>query len=564
MNRNYRTKLVVELMMFATCFFMICFLGNLPIAANPNAAADDGLMLSLAKSIVKGEWLGEYSYLTMVKGPVFSILLAVFNKLGISFVTMEVFLYVFGVFVFSIAMNKAFNNCFFMVILFCALLFNPIAYCKETLQETYRCGIGLGFSLIILGYYIYFYFQSNMFSILSIGFAIITSIAYSLLIYIRDDSIWIKPFMVVAIIIIMIRKMLVNKVNNKILLLSVILLVLPFFMAHILGAGISKQNESHYGVYCVTDSKNTNFARCYNLLISIEDNTDIQRVYMSKSKRDAIYEYSPTLRGITLLENQIAAWSSYARNNAYGDYGEIEGTYFYWALRDAVSRDGYYDSGERSEQFYGKVYDELSEAVEDGKLKTIRTMPSIFMMPWRDGYFSLLVNEMINSVNFIYSFEELNVFGSDMPNANASDQEMIEVAQFCHGYTINSVTLSDKKYISEIDKKVAVIRFVIKIYQVFNPLLFWASIILGVVWCVSLILEIGRKRYSELDIFVVVVGIIFSFLLIVGGVSYIEISDYQAIFYTYLAPAYLLLIIAEVVLMFKGMNAVVKLMHGRK
>ncbi len=44
-----------------------------------NQLCDDDMMVEMAKSIRAGKWLGNYTSNTLVKGPVFPIILAIIN-----------------------------------------------------------------------------------------------------------------------------------------------------------------------------------------------------------------------------------------------------------------------------------------------------------------------------------------------------------------------------------------------------------------------------------------------------------------------------------------------------
>ncbi len=59
---------------------------NIPIAPYPNQAYDDQMMVDMAINIRAGNWLGEYTSNTLVKGPVFPFILALINYGGLSYI----------------------------------------------------------------------------------------------------------------------------------------------------------------------------------------------------------------------------------------------------------------------------------------------------------------------------------------------------------------------------------------------------------------------------------------------------------------------------------------------
>ena len=68
-------------------------ISNIPITPYPNQLCDDDMMVEMAKSIRAGKWLGNYTSNTLVKGPVFPIILAIImnqRELKISFITLPI------------------------------------------------------------------------------------------------------------------------------------------------------------------------------------------------------------------------------------------------------------------------------------------------------------------------------------------------------------------------------------------------------------------------------------------------------------------------------------------
>ena len=76
---------------------------NLPIMAVPKGIHDDWIMVHLAETLRNGQWLGEYSDLTLTKGMFFPLYLALCNFLHLSYLnvtalwyTVSCMLFVYG------------------------------------------------------------------------------------------------------------------------------------------------------------------------------------------------------------------------------------------------------------------------------------------------------------------------------------------------------------------------------------------------------------------------------------------------------------------------------------
>ena len=134
---------------------------DFPIVGYVSAGEDDGLMMNLAKSILEGNWLGEYRYNTLMKGPVFPIILAGMYKLGLPFIGTMTALYTFSCIIFMIAVRKLIKNKYIFIAIFAVLLFNPIMYTHAIIQRVYRNALIPSFALLITGSYIAIFLRRN-------------------------------------------------------------------------------------------------------------------------------------------------------------------------------------------------------------------------------------------------------------------------------------------------------------------------------------------------------------------------------------------------------------------
>ena len=95
---------------------------------------DDLLVIKRAKSIIKGNWLGSYNHLTLVKGIGFEIFLVIFNFLKISFVNAQSIMYILACIYFIYAIRNLIKSKKFLLVIYVLMLFNPISLGFETFQ----------------------------------------------------------------------------------------------------------------------------------------------------------------------------------------------------------------------------------------------------------------------------------------------------------------------------------------------------------------------------------------------------------------------------------------------
>ena len=89
---------------------------------------DDALMIKQAKNILKGNYLGDYSPLMLIKGPIFPLILALVAKLKITMSLFLTMLYILVNIYFIYSLKNIINNKKYLLFIFIILLFNPASY----------------------------------------------------------------------------------------------------------------------------------------------------------------------------------------------------------------------------------------------------------------------------------------------------------------------------------------------------------------------------------------------------------------------------------------------------
>ena len=114
---------------------------NLPIMAVPKGIHDDWIMVHLADTLRSGQWLGEYNSLTLTKGMFFPLYLAVINFFHLSYLNVTAFLYTVSCMVFVYALRPLVKKPLPRLVLYLALLWNPVSYSLQAFQRVYRNSI---------------------------------------------------------------------------------------------------------------------------------------------------------------------------------------------------------------------------------------------------------------------------------------------------------------------------------------------------------------------------------------------------------------------------------------
>ncbi|MBR4456090.1 MAG: hypothetical protein IKS32_07680, partial [Solobacterium sp.] len=101
-----RKKQILFFFLFAMTAVRIALFVRAPFYLLGDSAYDDYYQVNSAASILRGEWLGEYSFITLTKGISYPLFLAAANVLGISYPVLLGLFYAFSSFLFCRAMAE--------------------------------------------------------------------------------------------------------------------------------------------------------------------------------------------------------------------------------------------------------------------------------------------------------------------------------------------------------------------------------------------------------------------------------------------------------------------------
>src|SRR5438270_243513 len=126
-----------------------------PVVARGDAIYDDRLFLELANHLLDGHWLGPYSQLTLVKGPMYSLWIAATFLVGVPLPLAQHLFYLLGCTLLVLALRPCLSAAWQAFAMFALLWWQPMSYVElaflragdargalETLRgESCICGI---------------------------------------------------------------------------------------------------------------------------------------------------------------------------------------------------------------------------------------------------------------------------------------------------------------------------------------------------------------------------------------------------------------------------------------
>ena len=422
-------------------FILTC---GLPIYVRDSVGADEYLMLEQAESLLKGDYLGQYTNLTLVKGIMFPMFLAIINTVGISYleavnllysIACIMALYSFGYFI----KNKVYKCIFFVV-----LMFMPYTYSQSTML-VYRDSITPALSIMLLsGLFIIFLNLDQKFC-KSLIWGIVTTAVYVVLWNTREDTIWTIPLIIVFMIL-AIGKAIKLNCDWKKRILTFGIIILPICGVFCSKMVISTLNYENYGIRTTNELNDSNYTKAVMLIMSVKPEEEIDYVEITHETLQRIYEVSPAFATLEdVIESQYDQKVEMLTVGYNPDNGEFNADWITWILRGAAQTEGYYETAEKAEAFWGEVADEVQRAIDDGTLETHKIMPTRSLIYWPDRE----DNFVRWFKSFLYLYKQTCTFDwlqFDVPRTPITFEE--EYAQRYEAVTGNYSVDSEKEYLN--------------------------------------------------------------------------------------------------------------------
>lgn len=324
---------------------------------------DDIMQMKNAVTMTAGDWLGgSYFYTSMAKNVGYPLFLAIGQWLNISYGFLYGAVIIFASLIFVKAISPIFSSRKLLFLIYVIILFAPINH--EAFYRIYRNALVPWFFLLVLSCMIALFIRHKEKVSKQIPWSIgaMASIMYFWIL--REDSIWIFPFVFTASIMIIIVNLPLVWRQRREFIHKTLLALLP--LSGIIAVSIitSAINYSHYGIWAMNDRTQTYAPKAMSLIYRIDDGrTKDKDVWASRESMRLAINESPTLRKIG--DRVLASYNLWAG----GEELELKGDISQWSLRFAVEEEGYYHGNARkTNTFYKKVYEELTEAFRSGKL----------------------------------------------------------------------------------------------------------------------------------------------------------------------------------------------------
>lgn len=509
-----KSNIILLIILGIFTLYRIFLAGKIPLYAQGGADLDDFLLVKYATKMINFKWLGAFNSLTLVKGTSFSLFLMIGYYLNIPYSIFLILCYIAAIILLSLSLKKYINNKYAISLLYIIMLFSPVMFHIENTQKIYRGGLIVTFSIFVIASIINLYSSRNEKLNKLVIWSILSSFFLSFFWFIKEDSIWILPFVIGASLLSIIWLVL-NKKDVKKFKTRIFLCILPLLSLIIVINAYCSLNYILYGEYTITDRTGTYYKEVLNDLLKIK-NKRIDEIWITK---DTVYKAMKESKTLYSVKSQIDDMyeNSWALVN-----GEIRGDIIFWTLRDAFDKAGIYNNGGKAaNEFYKKIDKELKKAFEDKKFEEEQ---ALYLSSNSKGirkedlkYFkdnSLKEFDVLNN----YSENEIGVY-----EANGTLENIIVMNYVTNSKIIwhsdnttneyENIKLESQKYVNQAIN-------IVKIYQFFSKFYIYISIIGLIILFIKNINGIVKHNYKDLSILFITLGLIITFIIMFVGVSW--------------------------------------------
>ncbi len=513
LNKNF----AVAIALLAVLLKFVLAWGQYATIYPPLAPIDDHLMFTAAQNIVAGKWLGEYGWLTISKHMFFAVWLAFLHTVKVPYMVGNMALWAAACLAATMAVNPVLSKNWQKLFLFLGLLYNPAMsaqYATRVYRDAIFPSLCLLFTAGIVAVGLRYKGKISSWT----GWLILYGLTFGCIYLCREDGMWIIPLFAAAFVIV-IAVLILEKRKN--ILKKAVAMLLPFVLSGAVICSYCYMNYIHYGRFIVSDFTSSEFKAAYGALTSLQQDNWHPLVSIPEDVREDVYRVSPAFAEI---EGNIKSdWIE----NSWRNIHDFSSGSFYWALRESVSQNGYYESAIEAEKYYNRLTAEIQKAVENGILKTTSGRTSLRVSvtpPIKMEYVPDVLKETIGGFKTVMLFEQCIPYAE---KAVGYPEEIQDVEQFIRqqgdtGY----IPGTDISYISPARKLMhMVLEIFIVVYKLCIPVMF----VISLFWQIKkLRRDIFAKKFdTESMLNIVRLGLMGMALLRCAMIAFVEVASFN-------------------------------------
>ena len=379
-NKDEGMSTACSLPFHTKCLFLglgilyVAFYMHIPVGVlAAYAQHDDGLFFTLGKSIASGDWLGNFSQFTLVKGPGYAFFLATNAFLGIPVTLSQALLHVLATALIAVTTFRLTRSWPAGLICFMLILWHPALLPTRVLRDE----IYADQALLILASVLHFVCIPQRLR-KRVAWSVLAGYLTTWLWLTREEGMWIVPGLgALFLITLWQHRKDICAFTTLSCIISLYLLSAAFFYSL-----VGMINLSKYGQFVIVDTKDTAYTAALNALQRVRVGPLVPFVPVPYKVREEVYKVSPTfatLRGY--FEGSVGqGWTLPGCTLYPSTCGDFAAGWFLWAFRDAVASQNAYTTPKDAAHFFSTIAREVSNACEQ-RLLTCERQTMIPLMP---------------------------------------------------------------------------------------------------------------------------------------------------------------------------------------
>lgn len=321
--------------------------------------------LGMAETIVKGQWLGAYDHMTLIRLPVYPLVLVLNSVASWPLHIVQQGIYLLSILLLVGALRTV-NVARWRIAIMCGLCaFHPIAFfpamfvATEALYTPASTAV-LASCLGLLG--------TVRGSLVKYGAWVVSLSVWSAVFWhTRPEGVWVLLFGVVCLGFLLWECR--DRLRDCWLRVSAAL-VMPCALVLFVGNQLVTLNEKHYGIKVTHELAEPNFVATFRWLTRLAPGSHRPYIAVTSDAMEAAYRASPHFGLLKPYLSQQRDGRGWARFGCewMGICDELVSGWSMWAVRDAVASIGRYASATHASEFYAEVVREIRQACEKGEL----------------------------------------------------------------------------------------------------------------------------------------------------------------------------------------------------
>ncbi|EJE99276.1 hypothetical protein [Liquorilactobacillus mali] len=383
-------------------------------------------------------------------------------------------------------------------------------------------------TILVIGSFIGLYASAKEKDKKIIFWSLISSLSLPFFYYLKEDSIWLMPFVLMMTICTSITILIFKNHKFKTITSHLLWVFLPIFSLILVTCLYKNINYKHYGEYTITDRSGTYYKYfLHDLLVIQENEKGSSNIWISESAIKKAEQYSPTLKKYS---SQI--------NNSFTDYQsgqtkEYPGDIIFWKFRNIFNNLYAHKSGKQANNFYKKVHYELLRAFNTGKLKKSNRF---YLSSVAQGLkFSDVTWFKNNTPEYLatmitYKYNRLNV-----NEATGTFNQILRMSQITHSPIIWPGTINTffaKRSIKFVN---FLQNYVTKFYQSTSELLFVTGFLGILLLLFDAFLQLLNRNFNLLSLAIIIISLLSSELALFIGVEWFSRFLSMKKFYDYIS-----------------------------